>query len=274
MKDQHCVQFLQWALPRLHMQWAGFRKVRGQVCKRLDRRLRELGLTNAGEYQRYLEANAGEWQCLDAMCRITISRFYRDRSVFATLAQQVIPALADEAEKRGGSNFRIWSVGCGSGEEPYTLSILWRCELRSRFPRITIDIVATDADPGMIGRAHEARYDFSSLKDLPEPWRERAFARDNDAYRLRPAFRKDIRFVEQDIRRDRPEGLFDLVLCRNLVFTYYDDATQFDLFRRIVAAMRRGGALVIGAHERLPQHAEQLSTWFDAQRIYRRAADA
>lgn len=269
MNDGQCVRFLQWALPQLHMKWSGFRRVRGQVCKRLERRIRDLGLANADEYRRYLGDHADEWRHLDAMCRITISRFCRDKAVFAILEQQVLPALAARAQQRGG--LRIWSAGCGSGEEPYTLSILWRRESRS--PDVAIDIVATDANPIMIDRAREARYEFSSLKDLPEPWRDAAFEHEGDVYRLRPGYRKDVRFLEQDIRRSRPEGLFDLVACRNLVFTYYDDATQAALLEKIVAAMREGAALVIGAHESLPEHAEQLSTWFDAQRIFRKTDD-
>ena len=273
MQDRQCVRFLQWALPQLHMKWSGFRKVRRQVCKRLDRRLRDLGLADVDAYRSYLDANADEWQRLDAMCRITISRFYRDRVVFATLAQQVLPALAGEVRTRDDTFLRIWSAGCGSGEEAYTLSILWERELQRQFPDTTIEIVATDADTGMVDRAREARYGSSSLKDLPKTWRDVAFEREGAAWRLKPRYRPNVHFYVQDIRRTRPEGLFDLVLCRNLVFTYYDDGVQAELLNRFVGAMRPGAALVIGAHERLPEDAGQLSTWFDTQRIFRKAHD-
>lgn len=270
MEDRQCVRFLRWALPRLHMHWPGFRKVRRQVCRRLDRRWRELGLADADEYRRYLRTHADEWQRLDAMCRITISRFYRDRIVFATLALKVLPALANEALQRGDRTLKIWSAGCGSGEEPYTLSILWRCELQTRHPEFTIDILATDADPVLIHRALEAHYEFSSLKELPERYRDAAFAHDGAVYRLEPEFRQRVHFLEQDIRQIRPEGPFDLVLCRNLVLTYYDHDTRIAVLKKIVAAMRRGAALVIGAHENLPDHEEELSPWFDKRHIFRR----
>lgn len=274
MRDKQCVRFLQWALPQLHLRWPGFRKVRGQVCKRLGRRLRDLGLADTDEYRKYLEVHTDEWQRVDAMCRITISRFYRDKGVFTALTQQVLPALLKAAHERGDSRLRIWSAGCGSGEEPYTLSILLRCEVRSQFPGAAFDIVATDADSDMIHRARDARYEFGSLKDLPECWRDAAFDHENGAYRLKSEYRHDVRFLEEDIRRTRLEGLFDLVLCRNLVFTYFDHALQIDSLRQIAASMRPGAALVLGVHERLPIHTEGLSTWVDGRRIYRRTGDA
>ena len=77
MKDSDCVDFLQWALPRLGLRWPGFRKVRKQVCKRVDRRLRELGVPDAKTYRDFLEKHREEWSVLDSFCRIPISRFYR-----------------------------------------------------------------------------------------------------------------------------------------------------------------------------------------------------
>ena len=87
MRNEECVRFLQWALPQLNMRWSGFRKVRKQVCKRVDRRRVELGMDSVERYQAYLQQNPEEWDQLDSLCRITISRFHRDKGVFAVLAQ-------------------------------------------------------------------------------------------------------------------------------------------------------------------------------------------
>ena len=271
MKNEQCVQFLQWALPQLNMRWPGYRKVRNQVCKRVDRRLRDLNLKGVDEYQAYLQQHADEWVQLDALCHITISRFYRDKGIFAALGNDVLPSLAHRTSERGDTTLRIWSAGCGSGEEPYTLAILWDLELQTRFPGLSIEIVATDVDPNMTRRAHDACYEFGSLKDLPESWRDQAFARTDDAFCLKPKHKHDVEFLEQDLRYARPEGLFDLVLCRNLAFTYFDDALQLDVLRRIIGTMHEGAALVIGVHEKLPEGAEGLSTWLDKQRIYQKS---
>ena len=81
MKDDRCVGFLQWLLPQLHMRWQGFRKVRTQVCKRIQRRISELELTDVDAYRQYLLTHADEWRILDHSCRVTVSRFYRDKVV-------------------------------------------------------------------------------------------------------------------------------------------------------------------------------------------------
>ncbi len=270
MKDEQCVHFLQWALPQLRMRWPGFRKVRRQVCKRVDRRLRSLGLASVEEYQAYLRAQPDEWQHFESLCHITISRFHRDRGVFTVLEEKILPSLVQVARKRGDTALRVWSAGCASGEEPYTIAIMWALELQSCFPDMTIDIVATDADPTMIKRARDAEYRYSSLKDLPEPWRDRAFKRRDDTYCLKPEYQTKVEFLEQDIREQLPKGRFDLVLCRNLVFTYFDDALQLELSRCLVEQMHDGAALILGIHEHLPKGARYLTAWFEKQRIFRK----
>lgn len=93
MRSGDCVEFLKWALPQLRLRWPGFRKVHGQVCKRLGRRLKQLGLASLDEYRSRLEKDAGEWARLDDLCHITISRFYRDRHVFDHLGARILPEL-------------------------------------------------------------------------------------------------------------------------------------------------------------------------------------
>ncbi len=270
MKDERCVRFLRWALPQMRMRWAGFRRVRRQVCKRIDRRMTALGLDHIDEYQDYLETHADEWVTLDSLCRITISRFGRDRGVFRTLADAVLPELGRGISARGGEALRAWCAGCASGEEAYSLAILWQTEIEPRFPGVQLEIIATDSDARMLERAKEARYAFGSLKELPESLRTRAFTREDGSYRLDSAFRGDVTFLEQDVREAMPEGRFDLVLCRNLVFTYFDDRLQAETLDRIVDAMEDGAALVIGIHEDLPEETGRLERWFDKERIYRK----
>ncbi len=125
VKDTDCVGFLQWALPRLELRWSGFRRVRRQVCKRLARRLRVLGLDDLSAYQAVLGQDPEEWRRLDQLCRISISRFYRDREVWRRLETELLPTLARQATARGIRRLRIWSAGCASGEEPYSMALMW-----------------------------------------------------------------------------------------------------------------------------------------------------
>jgi len=255
MTDQECIQFLHWALPRFGLRWPGFRKVRRQVHKRINRRLEELGLTGILDYRSYLETHPSEWSVLDGFCRITISRFNRDRGVFDRLRDEVLPELAGMVLGRGEKQVRTWSAGCASGEEPYTLSLLWNECVQPKFPDLQLHQVATDVDEQLLQRAREARYPASSLKDLPAGWQETAFTRAGTEYVLRPEFRQYVEFQQQDVRSDAPTGPFHLVLCRNLVFTYFAGELQREVLRRIADHTVPGGFLVIGKQEVVPEGA-------------------
>ncbi len=131
-------------------------------------------------------------------------------------------------------------------------------------------IVATDSDPVMLSRAKKACYLYSSLKALPASWLEAAFHVENGSYCLEEIYKKAVSFLRQDIRHEMPKELFDLVLCRNLVFTYFDDALQRTLLERIEEKVRPGGYLVIGTHESLPKGAEGFEQVCGWPGIYRR----
>lgn len=252
MSKQEGIELLQWALPRLGLRWDGFRNVRGQVIKRIGRRATVLGLEGIAAYRRRLESDPGEWRELDALCRVTISRFCRDRGVFELLAAEVLPALATRALDRGAASLRVLSLGCGGGEELYTLSILWRARLAARFPKLELSIIGLDADAEQVKRARAGRYPGGALAELPRELLELGFEREDDAFRVRDEHRLGIELRCQDVRDELPAGAFDLVLCRNLVFTYFGPTLQQELLGRIERALLPSGVLVLGKHESLP----------------------
>jgi chemotaxis protein methyltransferase CheR len=258
MRDVDCVTFLQWALPRLGLQWAGYRRVRGQVCKRVDRRIQALKLSGLAEYTTYLSEHAAEWTELEALCSIPISRFYRDRAVFDALGETILPELAKWAILRTLPVVRCWCAGCASGEEPYTVSLVWDQRVAPSYPQTHLAIVATDVDEHLLERARASCYTWSSLKELPSTWIDLAFDRRHDLYCLREQWKVGIEFRRQDIRLEQPSGEFDLILCRNVAFTYFSEATQRDVLARITERLRPGGVLVIGKHESLPSGARLL----------------
>jgi chemotaxis protein methyltransferase CheR len=248
--DSECVDFLQWALPRLGLRWQGFRKVRRQVCRRVSRRIAELGLGEADAYRLYLERNAQEWDALAGLCRVTISRFWRDRAVFESLRDVVLPAL--------GPAVYAWSAGCASGEEPYSVV------LAAADARVEIHVVATDVDPALLERARRACYPESSVRDLPANLRARAFEHGC----LRPEYREPVDLLRHDVRDGAPGGPFDLTLCRNLVFTYYADELQLEIGRHLMRSLRPGGALAVGAHEAVPDALGEVAPWPGARGVY------
>jgi chemotaxis protein methyltransferase CheR len=251
MRDEECVSFLQWALPKLRARWPGFRKVRQQVCKRVARRFKSLGLPDVSAYRVYLETHSDEWTYLDELCWIPISRFYRDRAVFDHLAKKILPRVAQAAKARGEARVRAWSAGCGAGEEPYTLALLWRLSIQQQFPEVELQILATDVDRQQLDRAQTACYPRGSLKELPADWVGMAFE-EGGRFRLRPEFRRSIEFRQQDIRRELPDGPFSLILCRNVVFTYFEEKLQREIAVAIHQRLIPEGVLVLGRHEALP----------------------
>jgi chemotaxis protein methyltransferase CheR len=233
VRDEEVVTFLQWALPRMGLRWSGFRKVRGQVRKRLARRMTALGLHNLTAYRAWLEAHPEEWTAVDAACRISITRFYRDRHVWQFL----------ESNLPAAPHLRAWCAGCAAGEEAYTLAILLRLAGQN------FSIVVTDAEESQLQRARRACYPLGSLRELPPVWQTAAFEPDGC---LRAEFSVGIAFTLQDIRQEMPAGPFHLIFCRNLAFTYFADDVQRGIAEGLRARLLPSGFLVLGIHESAP----------------------
>jgi chemotaxis protein methyltransferase CheR len=271
MNDETCIRFLQWALPHLHMRWPGFRKVHGQVCKRLGRRLEELDLSNLKSYRLYLENNPLEWHILDSLCRITISRFFRDRGVYESLQSQIFPEIIKNTRRTHNKTLSCWCIGAASGEEPYSLSLLWDLS-GLKIHDIDLTVLATEVDQLLINRARNGCYPESSIRELPPAMKTLGFCRKGKQFCLKARFRKRVQFLQQDIRKEMPPSSFHLILCRNLVFTYFSRDLQKKIARQILKRLKPGGVLVIGSHEELPLSLPSLLPWLPGRAIYRRKA--
>lgn len=256
-----CAAFLRWALPVLGYRWQGFRRVRRQVCKRIGRRLRELHLGDLEAYRQRLGTDPEEWRVLDRFCRISVSRFGRDWQVFERLGSKVLPELVQGARQRGNTGIEAWCAGCARGEEAYSLNAVWRLMVAVGCSDLSFSILATDIDEGQLERAQQGLFGRGSLKELPADWTESLFEPAGSLYSIRPAFRQNIRFVRHDVRSPPPRTGFDLVLCRNLVLTYFDAATRARALEQLTGALRPGGALVIGMREELPRSFGRQSPW-------------
>ncbi len=231
-----CKTFLAWAMPELGLEPRAYARVRHQVCKRLSRRLAELHLGSLEDYKSLLESQPAEWPVLDGLCHVTISRFFRDGEVFGALTESVLPRLVASF----GPELRIWSAGCGAGEEPYSFALIGRV----LFPEARFQIIATDADQNQLERAKAAQYRASSFRELPPGW----------PHAIDPELAKCVTFLHQDLRREAPDGPFALVACRNLAFSYFDEPGQRRALATISERLAPGGVLVIGLREGLPSN--------------------
>lgn len=261
MRDADCVGFLQWALPELGLRWTGFRRVRRQVCKRVVRRVASLGLTGLDAYRDLLVRDPAEWRVLDRLCRVTISRLWRDRATFAALESTVLPPLAHAAVARGRVTLDVWSCGCASGEEAHSLAILWSTRVGPNHPSLALRLVATDVDMHLLVRAGRAVYPEGATREVPDELAAVGLEPVADGVRVAARFRAGVHRVLHDVRDGAPGGPFDLILCRNLVFTYFEEELQRVLGASLVRALRPGGALVLGGHEVFPSGVGDLEPW-------------
>jgi chemotaxis protein methyltransferase CheR len=258
-RDDDCVAFLQWALPALGLGWPGYRRVRRQVCRRLARRLAEVGLPDLDAYRAHLAAHPAEWERLAALMPVTISRFARDRAVFDALGREVVPALLDTARAEGRERLRAWSAGCASGEEAYTVALLWP----------PFDVLATDVHAPVLERARRARYPASSLRELTAAERAAGIVPAGAEHAVRPDIAARVTVLAQDLAAPPPPWRFDLVLCRNAAFTYFAADAQTAVLGHLAAALRPGGALVLGLHESLSDPARRFAPWPGARAVHR-----
>lgn len=259
MTDAALVAFLAWAVQRLGLRWEGVGSFRGTVRKRLARRMKALGLDDLEAYRARLESDASEWPIVEAMCRIPISRLYRDAAVFDWLGAELLPERARAAVREGRSAVRVWSAGCASGEEPYSVAIVWHADVAPRHPRVRLELVATDADDGLLARARRGAYGAGSVRELPSRLRDVALRREGALLVVRDELRDGIKFERQDLRTELQDGPFDVILCRNMLLTYIDERQHRPLLEALAVRLLPGGALVVGAREAMPDGIDSLA---------------
>lgn len=258
-------QFLKEISPPFGLQWRRFQR-RG-IRRRIEHRLVELGLASLEEYSQRIKEDPQERGHLSKILTVTISRFYRDQEVFNTIETSVLPARL----KENPTELRLWSIGCASGEEPYSLSVLWKARFEKDWPRIHFSILATDIDENLLERAKEGRYKKSSLREVPQDILANYFRAEGDAFLLDKRVTGRVEFQRHDILREEPFSGMDLVFCRNVAFTYFSRETQIEILKKIFRCLKEEGYLVIGSDESIPLTYPTLFTAvFPRQRIYQK----
>ncbi len=232
------------------------------VYSRLAKRLRSIGLNSFRDYCSLIESDAGidERQAMIAAMTTNVTRFFREPHHFDYLKAKLLPALI--ADARAGERIRIWSAGCSSGEEPYSIALT----LLNAMPDIAeydVLILATDIDPNMIAHGREGVYGSSQSSNIPPDLRAKwtISGGRNDGIRMAPAARSLVRFNELNLLGAWPmRGVFRIIFCRN-VMIYFDEETQNRIWNRFSDHLEPDGTLFIGHSERVPtdQHPFDLA---------------
>lgn len=215
----------------------------GTVMRRMDRRMRALGLADLASYVEHVRSSPDEAKRLVSEILIHVTEFFRDSDVFEHLANEQLPGLVARAAREP---LRIWVAGCATGEEAYSLAIV----LLER--GLDFRIFATDIDTAAIGRAGAGIYGEAAVAGVPPAQLERYFVKRDGGYEVTRELRRRVVFTTHDLLKDPPFINVDLVSCRNLLI-YLTAAAQRRVVDAFAFALKPGGLLVLGPSE-LPGH--------------------
>jgi len=241
----------------------------GCLRRRIAVRMRARGVADYVAYSQLLDRDPAEWEPLLDALTINVTKLFRDRSAYEAVAKVVIPAVWAMPNPA----LRVWSAGCSSGEEPYSLAVLFHRHATTlqQVDRLArLQIIASDIDRGSLERAKAATYPESAFGDTPDVLRQRYFTPSAPATVVNEA-RSLVAFERRDLLNETaPPGSFQLITCRNVVI-YFDAAAQQALFQRFFDALQPGGFLVLGQVETLLGAARKLFEAVDHRhRIFRR----
>lgn len=242
------------------------------IRRRVAVRMRACGAQSFDEYRALLDRTPGELQRLKDALTINVTRFYRNPETWNALAGRLLPELWQE----GSGRLMVWSAGCASGEEPYTVAMLVAEQCRTAGHPDWLartEIHATDVDRVSLERAAAGVYRTDAFQDLPAPLFDRYTVPHPAGRAVVPAVRDRVTVLELELGRAAPPApAYDLILCRNVVI-YFDRPLQEQVFVTFARLLRPGGVLVLGKVETLLGPARDLLQLVDVrERIYRRRA--
>jgi two-component system, chemotaxis family, CheB/CheR fusion protein len=220
---------------------------RSTLSRRIEKRISALGLDSYSAYLDYLEVHQDEFIHLFNSILINVTSFFRDPEVFEYLRTAIVPKTI--AASNGGY-IRIWSAGCASGEECYSVAILFAEAMGPEAFRDHVKIYATDVDEEALVIARQASYTDRQIESLPEALRAKYFDHQGDRWVFKKGLRRSVIFGRHDLLDDAPISRVDMLLCRNTLM-YFNHEAQAKIVQRFHFALREGGSLVLGKAEML-----------------------
>ncbi|MGZ6274011.1 MAG: CheR family methyltransferase, partial [Candidatus Limnocylindrales bacterium] len=238
------------------------------IQRRLRGRLSATGSPNLAAYAAYLESDTAEYARLINSFLIKVTEFFRDPKVFDYLQAKVLPELIAEAT-REGRELRIWSAGCATGEEAYSLAIVVAEAVGEDLPWPKVRIFATDVDRQAIHFARRGIYPAGAINGLPAGTRNRYFVKSDGGYEVDRRLRSQMVFSEHDLAERASFPSIDLLLCRN-VLIYFGAPMQRVALETFAASLRPGGRLVLGVSESVAALPDPFEVEQTRQSVFRR----
>jgi two-component system CheB/CheR fusion protein len=239
------------------------------VYRRIERRMGIHQIGRIAAYVRYLQENPQEVELLFRELLIGVTSFFRDPAAWEELKGAVIPALV--ANRTAGGTIRVWSVGCSTGEEAYSLAMVFREALEEAKPkgRFSLQIFATDLDRDAIDKARQGFYPANIAADVSPERLRRFFIREENGYRVGKEIRETVTFAVQNVIMDPPFTRLDILICRNLLI-YLTPELQKKLLPLFHYTLNAGGLLFLGSAETVSEFTDLFAQLSARSRLYRR----
>jgi two-component system CheB/CheR fusion protein len=238
----------------------------GTLMRQIQRRMAVASIKDIGAYLSAIRNNPDEIDLLAKGMLINVTRFFRDEAAFKILAETVVPELI--RRQPPDKPIRIWDAGCSTGEETYSIAMLFLEEIASAKRSVKLQVFASDADNDAVASARNGLYPESIGKDVSPERLERFFVKEDHGYRVTRELRETVVFTTQDLLADAPFSRLDFVSCRN-VLIYLRPEVQEKVLSLFHFALREGGILVLGASEAIGDFGDRFEPISKKHRIFR-----
>lgn len=241
------------------------------IKRRIAVRVRARGCDSARDYIRILKSDDSELDKLLGALTINVTQFFRNPSAFKKIKEVVFPKIFEEKAKNGGAYLRVWSVGCSSGEEPYSIAILLKNYFADAIGKLTVSIMATDFDDEAINKGREGVYEEKSLVEVEPAILEKYFLRQFDGrYCLSNDIKRMVTFKKRNILTEKIYREQDIIICRNMLI-YLSRDEQKRIIERLSEALAEKSYLVLGKAETLmAENRKIFDTLCPRERIYQK----
>jgi len=218
------------------------------IQRRVSLRMTILKISTLDEYMTYLATNPAEIEHLLDTVTIHVTEFFRDTEVFDAIAKNVLPDIVSRKLRSPSRTIRVWSAGCSTGEETYSLAILMTRQLRIGGTDLALEIYGTDVSKEAVSAAIEGSYEARKVYDVPADMRRKSFETKGTAFVVAPDVRRCVKFSVHDLFSPPPFAMLDLVVCRN-VLIHFDQKAREGVLKGFHAALGDSGLLILGKSE-------------------------
>ena len=223
--------------------------------RRIGNRLAKLNMDSHQEYFDYLKSHEDELTALQEVLTINISRFFRNTYIFEYISKHLLPEIISKKLSSNDKIIRIWSAGCSTGEEPFSMAILLNELIKNEYQNMRTMIIATDIDEKVIQHARKGIYSSDRVGNIRHRLIKKYFIQNEDEFALSPEILKIVMFSKYDMLdknvNSPPESIygdFDVVLCRNLLI-YFKLDSQKQIFEKLYNSLNENGVLILGESE-------------------------